>query len=257
MTVTIHIGLPKSGSTLLQQVFQEQTKMHTYISKNAKKPEYENLIKYCQDDTIYDEKNFSKLNLNFNENINYLISDEEFLNKTINDIGSCLKKLKKLFNPKVMVVLRNQVDLIYSAYRNNNFAFYGTKIRLRGSLENIIDKCLVENSANYHFFRFLRYNSFIEGLYRIFSKDKIKILFYEDLIDNPEKFFSSINSFVNENYDYAKLKNHKTNKTRLIDKILNPKNKKICKKIFNFYYLENVELSKKIDTPIKYTDNIY
>ena len=59
------------------------------------------------------------------------MSDEEFLNKTINDIGVCLKKLDILFNPGIIIVLRNQVDFIYSI-SNNNFAFYGTKIKLKG-----------------------------------------------------------------------------------------------------------------------------
>ena len=32
MPFTIHIGLPKSGSTLLQQIFKEQTNSNTYLS---------------------------------------------------------------------------------------------------------------------------------------------------------------------------------------------------------------------------------
>ena len=257
MPFTIHIGLPKSGSTLLQQIFKEQTNSNTYLSKDSNNIVYQNLIRYCQDDTLYDDKNFKEIDLNFDKNTNYIISDEEFLNKTINDIGVCLKKLDILFNPRIIIVLRNQVDLIYSAYRNNNFAFYGTKIKLKGSLEDIIEKCLINDTATYHFFRFLKFNTFLESLYKIFSKDRIKILFYEDLIRNPKNFFSDINSFLNENYDYEKLKNRKTNKTRLLHKILYPKKKRICKKIFNFYYNENIELSKKFDVPKEYIDFIY
>ena len=257
MPFTIHIGLPKSGSTLLQQIFKEQTNSNTYLSKDSNNIVYQNLIRYCQDDTLYDDKNFKEIDLNFDKNTNYIISDEEFLNKTINDIGVCLKKLNILFNPRIIIVLRNQVDLIYSAYRNNNFAFYGTKIKLKGSLEDIIEKCLVNDAATYHFFRFLKFNTFLESLYKIFSKERIKILFYEDLIRNPRNFFSNINSFLNENYDYEKLRNHKTNKTRLLHKILYPKKKRICKKIFDFYYNENIELSKKFDVPKEYIDFIY
>ena len=92
MPFTIHIGLPKSGSTLLQQIFKEQTNSNTYLSKDTNNFVYQNLIRYCFNIHFMMIRTLKNHQISI-KNTNYIISDEEFfLNKTINEhIGVCLK----------------------------------------------------------------------------------------------------------------------------------------------------------------------
>ena len=249
MSFVIHIGLPKSGSSFLQEIFKNQLKEFIFLGKNYNDENIKKIIKYCIDDTIYDTINSKKFFLNFDPNKKYLISDEKFLNKTVTDLGTCLTKLEKIFKPKILIILRNQVDFLYSALRNNNFTYYGSKFSINANFEDIINISLDDTKPKHHFFRFLNFNSFIEHLYKIFSKENVKILFYEDLLYNNEFFFNELNNFLREKLVNKKLE---VNKTSFFKKILYRKNKNICEKIFEYYYKENYELNEKIKLPEQY-----
>lgn len=249
MSFVIHIGLPKSGSSYLQYILKNQLKDFVYLGKPYKDTNIYDIITYCIDDSIYDTKNFRNLDLNFNTNKKYFISDERFLNKTVADIGNCIKKIKEIFNPKILIILRNQVDLLYSAYRNNNFTFYGSKFKINANFDEIIQVSLNNNGPKHHFFRFLKYNSFLENLFDSISEERVKILFYEDLLSNSNFFLNELNKFLDEKLINKQIQ---INKTSFISKIFHRKNINTSRKIFEYYYDENHELNKKIKLPEKY-----
>lgn len=223
--IFIHVGYPKTGTTFLQQKVFENLK----VTKSFGKPKIEENMKFimnsiCKDDEITFESNkellLEKLRLiQFREK--NIISLEEFTscldinNYNLIQIQDRLfnifdKLSKKDFRIKIILVLRNQKDIVLSYYtecyekiikvnsRWTNFKNFLNKFK------NNDEKNLIIDSFNY--------NLLIRQIYKYYPKQNVKILFYEDFKSNIKDFINDLLIFIDDNLDNNyELKNYKVN----------------------------------------------
>lgn len=202
MKQVIHIGANKTASTLLQKKLFTQ---HRSINYNGEEGDYQpkassilhSLINL--DDSFYSEQLARDLLVPKHEGhkqVN-LFSSEDIMNSCVPT--NCARRLKKLMpEAEVVMVIRNQLTTWPSWYANHG-AFL-KKVPKRYwksyvSFKEWLDYCFsfpeetpVE-AMNYYRF----YSLFSE----IFGEDKIKVILYENLVSNPELFYSEWASILN------------------------------------------------------------
>jgi len=203
VSILIHVGYPKTGTTWFQTEFF---------------PRVENINYYSKDDIFEILINPSVINYNafehrkmFNFNKIVIVSSERLIG-TINSgwhRGIYLKeyasRIKEIFpNARILIFIRNQIDIITSAYIEylKSGGTYG------------IDKYLFKYNNGLFSFEHLKYLDIINYYSDLFGQEKIDIFLFEDFKENPKSF---INKFmaryklqsVKDNINY----NNKVNKS--------------------------------------------
>ena len=223
--IFIHLGYPKTGTTFLQQKVFEKLK----VTKSFGKPKIEENMGFivhsiCKDDEKTFESNkellIEKLRLiQFKEK--NIISLEEFTSSVVvnnynliqiqDRLFNIFDKLsKKKFRIKIILVLRNQKDILLSYYTeyyeriikvNSRWANFKNFLN---KFKNYEEKNLIIDSFNY--------NLLIRQIYKYYPKQNVKILFYEDFKSNIKDFMNDLLIFIDDNLDYNyELKNYKLN----------------------------------------------
>ncbi|MCE7914331.1 MAG: hypothetical protein DYH15_06495 [Nitrosomonas sp. PRO4] len=123
-------------------------------------------------------------------------------------------------NVKLLFILRNPVDRIYSS-----FNFHVGKLNLSKDLsfEEYIDKCIAYDSGEkthaelgidewyLKVISFGRYADYLKHYYQLFSKEQIKIMFFEDMNCDIECFMRELCQFLEispahfDDYDFRKI----------------------------------------------------
>lgn len=186
MKPIIHIGYPKTATTWFQNVFfpniiginyiDKRTVNKTIVNSNISDFEEENILKKLKIETQYQ-----------------IILSSETIIGTINEgwkKGANLFensiKLKKLFpEATIIIFLRNQVELIASAYIQY--------IKNGGNYS--IDKYL--NSESLFSFEHLEFETAINQYINLFRDDNIHIYFYEDFTSNKLLFLEQFKQRYN------------------------------------------------------------
>ena len=220
--IYIHIGCAKAGSTTLQK--------HLF----DKHPEINNLGRYpignlgkdsseVNSDCMYlKNENLRKLYYNFvmldgieyrysnnielykksikpllkYEQIN-LLSNESFtsVNFSYSDIKSKADRLKEVFpNAKIIIILRNQFDMIKSKYRAWPFDPRCIRIGQPVSLDDWIKIALEDNITK--FFSPLKYYEIVDIYSELFGKNNVGLFLFEELAYSPKIFASKISAFM-------------------------------------------------------------
>ena len=128
-----------------------------------------------------------------------IISWEAF-SSNVADRGLIAERLNKLFpDANILIVIRNQMDSLRSMYaflvqqlgKNANLS-YG-----RPSIESY-EKWISEQEEFPHrsYFATLKYYEFITEYWRLFGKEKVTVLLFEELVNSPASFFDKIGSFL-------------------------------------------------------------
>lgn len=215
--IVIHIGLPKTATTFLQNEFFPKLNGVTYIGRPYTQENYAfNNIQFA-DRTIYSassvKKEFNKIICTSNQNT-ILISDELFsgfpLYNYINR-GIIAERLADMApKAEIILFLRSQVDLIASLY--NQYVKIGWVSRPldesflhnpgKGlSLEKWFDGQRKWNKKN----RFISHRSFFNVEHFKYSKiyslyenlfSKVHVILYEDFISDKEKYLNKIESIL-------------------------------------------------------------
>lgn len=212
----VHIGLGKTGTTTLQdKLFYELNNKDiiNYLGKvQVEKNQHlynfsSNLLKYLSG------KSTNKPDLNFTANQLNVISEEGFLspllnlstysankNETAFPIKKTLLELKKLLQQKtdqikILLTLRRQDSYLFSFYTHNFVKFFSKKDI---SFNKFINLLTSENRPPFldQLDYLMRYDKLTHDLKNIFGEKNIKIIFFEDLNFDKDKFISDIANFL-------------------------------------------------------------
>jgi len=184
MSILIHIGLPKTGTTWLQtSVFNTISNTHFVgpnktiihlLSKNNEEPDIDQLKK----DFFNTEKNIIYSDPELSGLISFEWNDG-------NNTGLIAKRLKNIFpEAKILILLRNQIDFLASGY-----AYY---IRKGGTYKFSKYFQKIKNEESGFSLDYLKYNNIIEIYSEIYGKDNVKVFLYEELKNNIDGFLDNL-----------------------------------------------------------------
>ncbi len=213
-------GAPKAGTTALYEylrhhpnIFMPKEKEPNYFSKDF--PDYP---------SIKDEKDYLKL---FKKCSNAHIAIGEasvfYLYSKV-----ALQKIK-IFNPnaRIIAMLRNPVDLAHAMhsqalYNYNedepNFEKAWELQAVRKNKDSLPKGCRAFQILQYKNLASLGYQ--VERLLKIFPREQIKIIFFEDFIKNPKSTYEDVLKFLNVPSDgrihFPKINESKTHRSKII-----------------------------------------
>lgn len=235
----LHVGLPKTGSTFLQDELFPVLPQVNYVGR----PDY-NLLERRN---AYDKTTLSRFfdrspcvwsghgddlleNLQtedeFNADKKQLISDENALTGGINDpyrIGEHIKRIsilteKRSLSPlKVLIVIRRQDTWFASAYAETSYRYVGAS---QPHWESWIDERLSKSHSYYAGPAVkLKYNTLYSEIEKNIGQSNICMLPYEMLKRNQHEFYENILEFFGV----------KSNKNNFIKEIEKSKKKNVSK----------------------------
>ena len=164
-----------------------------------------------------------------------------------------LKNIKK-YNPyaKIIVMIRNPIDFIYSWYSDNYYInnedaqTLEEAIRLESKRKK--DWSLIPKNATMPARLFYRdisaFSKHINKCYENFPKEQVKLILFDDLKENPEKVYKEVLEFLEVEYESVEFEIHNANKV--------PKNK------FIDSIIKNIRVRKIITTllPFSFTSKL-
>jgi len=197
----LHIGYPKTATTTLQNVlFYNLDKTVSKINfLGTTKPdisEHHNKLRQTMKPWLVsrggenENELFFFLKKRLKNEIN-LISEESLLNSYQNPPylfnPRLLKKvLSKITNNiQIIIVLRNQKEMIYSLFAHAGGKYSRSKYK---SSDEWINYCLNEELNN----KFFNYYDLIKDYQNLFNEENVHILFFEDLKQNTNYFLSKL-----------------------------------------------------------------
>ncbi len=192
--IYIHIGYPKSASSMLQSYFFPFLKNINYV----KEPElYDALLlrKFPNGEKQREIKLYD-FNKRLSDNEIYLISNEHFsmpsswLNpdvKKFNSRNQISRLIKKYFpDAKILLIIRRQLDWIESWYQER------VKRNEKRNIEDLVSSSFFKKEI----IKYLDYNLTTNHYYKLFGKENIKIIPMEIIKDNPQEFSNEITDFL-------------------------------------------------------------
>jgi hypothetical protein len=214
METYIHIGYPKNASTALQTDFFPKLEGSLYLgcrygeeSSFVSHDIQEALTSIAMSDSINFSYTDTKMKIKSGilkakeDGVNKIIISWEAFTNNVADRGLVAERLNKIFpDAKILIIIRNQNDSLRSMYsflvqqlgKNINLS-YG-----RPSVETF-EKWILEQEAFpfRSYFSTLKYYELIKEYWRLFGKQQVAILLFEELANSPNSFFEKILSFLN------------------------------------------------------------
>jgi hypothetical protein len=200
----VHIGYPKAASTTLQcNLFFEHSEIN-YLSINGPthKENFqidENIRKLHQELITLNgiEYHYSNTRNFFNDVIKKymssekrnLFSSEALLNQNFVDNYLKAYRLKEIFpNAKIIIVLRNQVDLLRSIY----------DMRCGGGRYIAFDKWLEMELKHFNtnFSGGLKFYETVAFYQELFGKHNVEVLLFEELLESINSFAHKLSAFI-------------------------------------------------------------
>lgn len=233
-TFIIHIGLPKTGTTTIQEsLFPELhfldkiNYLGTTLSKKYyKTPQFHSFTKHFTNLLWFNKK--SCLNLE-----DYLVSDKAnvFSSESLGGLYYIHQKMNRINNPevfpsliknsfsndvtfKILIVLRNQITRIPSSYAQS-YKFYK-----EDPSKNTLEKFIESISQEKNMFLSFYYDELIKQWANVFGKENITILFFEDFINNQTHFTNELSSLLKVENDLVNsllLNKHYNKKEKMND----------------------------------------
>lgn len=248
-----HVGLGKTATTLLQkQVFPKINALGNGAKEMEKKElekDFRNAVLF-NDESIWGKKEGDKIKrkiLKQASNNPILYSSEYLLRPTYfypkfnkvqyNNpnklmISSHIEKFKDLIwngmgDVYVIITVRNQPEWIASVYAQRSFKYSGSQ----KDFEKQVKSILYHNDWNGR--KFMEYDKVYNEFASIIGKDKVKILFYEEL--NKLSFWEDMKEFTGFDLwgDFEKISSTKTNIKKVRDNEWQISNNDLLKKIKN------------------------
>lgn len=167
MPFAFHIGIPKSGTTSIQEVLGKDDRIHVTRSR------------------FYTASNW------WTENTKTINNDKVIIesNETIIMGGFAKVKfdevLRRMYatnpNAKIIITIRNQPDAIRSMFKY--------LVRNKKVDEENIGKWMFQSDSGMDFLSICQYATVAKSIANYFPKSQIHFLFFEDLKTNPKKFY--------------------------------------------------------------------
>lgn len=189
----IHVGYSKAMSAWLQRLFNENQEIFYVRKTNYFIPYFDNYqkgIEYYQ--KYFFEADKYKVVLESDEHllmpglhrgIWINTTNLDLVTKTMTRIQETLSEVK------VILVIRNQVDMIISKYVQ--YVRGGGKL----SVDSFLDEILYKGN-NYLKYCDYRYSEVIQILWKIFTKNNVYIIILEEFKRNQEKVLNEISDFI-------------------------------------------------------------
>ena len=166
----IHIGIPKSGSTSLQEVFGKDSRILLSRSRFYTSADW-------WDGSIFEH----------HDNKVVVESNETLLSGGYQKVKFCqvVERLHKTNpNAQLIIVLRNQPKAVMSMYKFHILnAFWGIKN---------FNHWLFRTDLGMDYLSLCMYGNIVRTLTSYFPKNQIHLLFFEELIANPFAFYSKV-----------------------------------------------------------------
>ena len=197
MQIICHIGFPKTGTTFLQKNVFPNISDVNYIDRTAIKDLSYALIE--KDDSYYDaEKIKADVAKMHDSNSIMLISDEALTGHHIKtefpNRSQIARRLKAAGVSKIIISIRNQVDVLESTYKQY--------IKSGGVLKVSKFFDLGDNRSPYFYINYFNYEKIIELYAEIFGRENILVVQFENIFENKTEFTNRLNGFLQlENID--------------------------------------------------------
>jgi hypothetical protein len=219
--VIIHVGLAKTATTLLQRALFSN---HPQIECIGKPRTYEDdlywrvIERITEQDEIEFNRNIERFRslevapLIRSEKVNVL-SDETLSGFTGVGRVQKAKRLSQVFDsPKIMVVIRNQLDILGSFYLQH---IKQTNTKGYCPFEEWVRKAFETRSVNSPLLLF-NYADLVELYCNLFGADHVKVFLYEDLIRDADRFIEDISGYLGVDSGISReLANGQTRNVRL------------------------------------------
>lgn len=202
----IHIGKGKTATTLLQNEIYIKNKDINYIAKtNSYYPDW--LIQWHYADDIHfksiKREIYNKYSLEVDNNKINVISSEAF-----SIVGNLYQQARRIYeitpNAKIIMTLRDPIDAILSFYKYNISEGINCS-----TLEESIDWTrtpMVYYKRKLIYLPDFYYNEIIDIYNDLFGESNVCILKYEDMNNNPDKFFKELSVFMDIRLDIEDIK---------------------------------------------------
>jgi len=245
----IGIGAAKSGSSWLAECLRQ----HPNINLPGNNKELNELNLHKNKELNYFTKNFHLFNTrenlrctNYDRGIDWylnqfpktkygIIKGEISPSYLFDSASSCLIK-KQFPNIKIIVILRNPIDLIYSL-------FWFKKYTIDSKFDHNFEEAINEGSILKHGLLYQQ----LQKYYQQFPEKNIHSIIYDQIKLNPQKEIQKLYQFLNVNSNFKPANiNKKINKTKTVK---SENLKKICQNIL--IVIKNIGLSslaKKLST---------
>lgn len=206
MKVFWHLGWPKTATTSFQSYCFPHLENVEYIGKPWVSKEIERSIFEIlyADDPHFDPKHLEPICqlIDKTKKKSVLISNEGFLMPSANDLGITIPRLLKISpNPKIILTIRNQIDLLQSIYTAGGYSYghmmmhntkvkFGKYLTMDQWLNANLDMSGVASTHHKSFISLLDYEVVISYLENIVGQGNVFVIPYEWLSLDPEKLAS-------------------------------------------------------------------
>ena len=210
MNTVIHIGFPKTGTTTHQIHLFDKHSQIVYLGKPYKDSRFEQeihgLIK--QESTIYDSSALKEYMNSVNKeepgkNV-LLVSDEIMVSLSkVRDKGVVAQRIKEVFFPcKILITIRDQVEMLKSAYINGGRLLTHVPGKYRGRYVPLEDWLIFqyEYLDRSHMGNFIYFNT-IQYYEKLFGKENILVLLFEEFLDHPDQYINKLSRFLDIDKD--------------------------------------------------------
>lgn len=201
VSVCLHVGFPKTGTTTLQKhLFSKHSGIH-YVGKPYVDVDLENGISSLiqQDSIAYDPGFIRAYWCQLREEIKgrdevLLLSDERLVSPTkVRDRGIVAARLHDVFRPcKILITIRNQLDILVSAYVNGGCRIGGVS-RFSGlviELDEWLTEALEKRDRSY--IGCVDYDALVRCYVELFGRENVFVLLFEELRSDPFGFSARI-----------------------------------------------------------------
>lgn len=206
--IVIHIGFSRTGTTTLQRHLFAKHSQIRYMGKpytdDVFKREIDHLVK--QETMVYDSsalrqyisENFWKQGNKKSKKV-ILISDEIMVSYSkVRDKGVVARRIKEVFDPRILITIRNQYDILKSAYlsrgrllMNVPSKYAGLSIRFTDWLELSYQNIDRSYLGHVDYFKTIDYYS------QLFGKDNVCVLLFEEFVENTNEYLETLSNFLN------------------------------------------------------------
>lgn len=202
MKVYLHLGIHKTGSSFLQKEFFSKYKNQILFINRANLFEFKWYILHTDDFAFQPEKAleiFNSIVRKFGDFERVVLSDEEFYGNPfigVIDRKRNIDRFIKVFGDSlfVFIFIRNQQSLIDSLYKQ----YIKT-----GGTASFYDFLNYKRYPLFFNLDYLKYDKYLNYIRIILGPTRMKVLLYEDLINDKQTVLRDIDSFIkNEMSNY-------------------------------------------------------